>query len=118
MRGQRPGLVSALDADKVHGVGLCGEDAFDGVEGVRAEARGPLQGGQPVGPRIGGQQGEQLEALSFAVALAGQQAIQEARGAGAEFGEAFAQHGLGLPRFGVGPMPRQHGALSGHVPWE
>lgn len=112
MRGK---LLVAIDLDveSVFGLSLDGEDAFDGVERISAEAGRPLQGGQQVGARVGGEQGEHLESLGFAVALAGQQAIEETDAVGAELREPFAEHGLGLPWFGAGPMPRQHGALPG-----
>ena len=71
---------SASDVENALGLGLDGEDAFDGVERIGAEANGPLQGGQQVGAGVGGQQGEHLEGLVFAVALAGQQAVEEACG--------------------------------------
>ncbi len=72
MRGQGRLVLVGQDVENAFGLGLDGEDAFNGVEGISAEAGGPLQGGQQVGTRVGGQQGEHLEALSFAVALAGQ----------------------------------------------
>jgi len=70
MRGK---LLVAIgfDVENVFGMGLNGEDAFDSVERISAEASRPLQGGHQVGARVGGQQGKHLEGLGFAVALAG-----------------------------------------------
>ena len=78
MRGQLRPVLIGQDVENTFGLGLDGEDAFDGVEGISAEPGGPLKGGLPVGTSIGGQQGEHLERLGFAVALAGQQAVEEA----------------------------------------
>jgi hypothetical protein len=71
MRGK---LLVAIDFEvgNVFGLGLDSEDAFDGVERISAEASRSLQSGQQVGARVSGQQGEHLEGLGFAVALAGQ----------------------------------------------
>jgi hypothetical protein len=118
VRGQRLPIVIGLDVESPPGLSLGREDTLDGIERISAEADGPLESGQPVGPRVGGQQGEHFEALSFAVALAGQQSAEEAKSVRPEFGEALAEHGFGLSRFGVGPMLRQHGTLAGHAPWE
>lgn len=118
MRGQLQLVLVGQHVEDAFGLGLDGEDAFDGVEGISAEAGGSLQGGQQIGACVGRQQGEHLEGLGFAVALAGQQAVEEAYGVRPEFHEAFAQHGLGLPWLGAGPMPWQYRALSGHAAWK
>ena len=39
------------DVEKIFGLGLGGENAFDGVEGISAVADGSLQGGSPQLPR-------------------------------------------------------------------
>jgi len=56
MRGQLLTILIDHNVENTFGLGLDGEDAFNGVEGISAESGGPLQGGLPVGTSIGGQQ--------------------------------------------------------------
>ena len=78
MRRQTPAFLVGQGFQNTPGLSLRRQDAFDGTEGVGAEAYGPLQSGQHVGPRIGAQQGQDLDGLVPAVTLAAQQAVQEA----------------------------------------
>ncbi len=89
-------------------MGLGGQDAFDGRIGVGAVTHGPLQGGQHVGAAYVAKQRQHPLGLVLAVTLAGQQAIQEASAAVAQFREAFLQLGLAL----AGGLPRADGPCS------
>ena len=69
MRGKSLAFLISQDVENALGLGLDGEDAFDGVEGISAKADGPFQGGKQIGTSIHGQQGEHFEGLVFAVTL-------------------------------------------------
>ncbi len=101
MVGQMPALAIGEGIQNTLRRGSGREDAFDGVERIGAEANGPFQGGEQIGAGIGALQGQDLERLLVAVALVADQAVEEAPGQRAEFGEAFVQEGLlrgGRPR--------------------
>ena len=70
---------------------LDGQDAFDGIERMGAEADGPFQSGQPVDAGIRAQQRQYFDRLTFALTLIAQKTVEEALGDGSEFGKAFAQ---------------------------
>ena len=77
-------------------MGLRGQDAFDGVEGIGAEADGPLQGGEQVLAGVGAQQRQHLAGLVLAVALVAGAGRRGSAALWPEFGEAFAQQRLVL----------------------
>ncbi len=54
VRGKSLAFLVGQDVENALGLGLDGEDAFDGVEGISAEADGPFQGGKQIGTSIRG----------------------------------------------------------------
>ena len=118
MGGQTPAFLFRQSVEYALRLGLGGEDPFDGVERVSAEADRPLERGEEIGAGIAALQRQDLEALLFAVALGGTQALEEACGDRAEFGEAFLQELLLLTKIGDRPMRGLLGTLAGLAAWE
>ena len=99
-------------------LGLGRENAFDGVGGIGAETHRPFQGRQEIDAGIGALQGEDLEGLLVAVTLVAEQAVEEAAGQRAEFGETLPQQGLLHAGIGGRPVLLVNRLLSGDAAWE
>jgi len=100
-----PALLLGQDVEAAPGLGLRGQDAFDGTQRVGPEADGPLQGGQQIGAGVAALQRQQFEGLLLAVALAAQQAVEEALGQRPQLREAFPQQRLVPAGIGAGLAP-------------
>ncbi len=111
--GQVLPFVFGQQVQDALGLRLGGQDAFDGVERIGAEADGPLQSGEQVLVRVGAQECQHFAGLGLTEALRVQQAVEEAQGSGTQFGEAFAEQGYVLAWVGVGPMSRVFTAPAG-----